>query len=201
MSVVTANPPLTFHERPLGRLTVKKYEAMVASGLLTKQDRCELIEGALVTKMGKRERHATGAEKSSQAIARSLPADWHVRHDAPVRIPDRDSEPEPEISVAFGKPDDCRKRHPGPKDLALVVEVSDTTICADRALAETYIGGGIPVSWILNVRDRQLEIHTRGSAAPAILGETELVDVLIAGACVGRIAVADLLPLDEGERA
>ena len=42
MSVVTANPPLWFHDRPLGRLTVNKYEAMVAAGLLTKHDRVGL---------------------------------------------------------------------------------------------------------------------------------------------------------------
>jgi Uma2 family endonuclease len=194
MSVATANPPLSFHERPLGRLTVNKYEAMVAAGLLTKHDRLELIEGALVEKMGKREKHATGSENTALAIARVLRSGWHVRHDNPVRIPNRDSEPEPDISVARGVPNDYIKHHPGPDDLALVVEVSQWTPQADRALAETYIGGGIPVYWLLNLRDRQLEIYTSGNSAPAILAENEFVDLVIASVSVGRIAVADLLP-------
>ncbi len=138
MSVATANPPLSFHERPLGRLTVQKYEAMVASGLITERDRIELIEGALVQKTGKREKHATGSAKTGLAIARILPPGWHVRYDNPVRIPSRDSEPEPDISVARGIPDDYIKHHPDSKDLALVVEVSQWTLQADRALAETY---------------------------------------------------------------
>lgn len=194
MSVVTANPPLSFHERPIGRLTTEKYEAMVASGLITEDDRLELIEGALLEKMGKRERHATGSENTAWAIARVLPSGWRVRRDNPVRIPDRDSEPEPDISVARGVPNDYIKHHPGPEDLALVVEVSQWTLQADRALAETYIGGGIPVYWLLNLRDRQLEVYTPGNSAPAILAENEFVDLVIASVPVGRIAVADLLP-------
>ena len=86
------------------------------------------------------------------------------------------------------------RRHPGPDDLALVVEVSQWTLQADRALAETYIGGGIPVYWLLNLRDRQLEAYTPGNSEPAIFAENEFVDLVIAGAAVGRIAVADLLP-------
>jgi Uma2 family endonuclease len=195
MSTVTAVPPLSFHERPLGRLSVEKYEAMVDSGLLTKHDHCELIEGALVTKMGKRERHSTGSLKCAMEIARLLPTGWHIRPEQPVRIPDRDSEPEPDISVARGKPDDYGKRHPGPDDIALVVEISDTTIRADRALAATYIGGTIPVYWLVNVRDRHLEVYRFGSEAPTILTEADSVDLVIAGVIVGRVAVADLMPL------
>ncbi|MGC8640967.1 MAG: Uma2 family endonuclease [Isosphaeraceae bacterium] len=194
MNVVTANPPLSFHERPIGRLTVEKYEAMVASGNITEDDRLELIEGALLEKMGKRERHATGSAKTGLAIARVLPSGWHVRHDNPVRIPNRDSEPEPDISVARGVPDDYIEHHPGPEDLALVVEVSLWTLQADRALAETYIGGGVPVYWLLNLRDRQLEVYTPANSEPAILAANEFVDLVIASVSAGRITVADLLP-------
>ncbi len=195
MTTATASQPLSFYERPIGRLTIEKYEAMVASGLITEADRLELIEGALVEKTGKRERHATGSANTGLAINHVLPTGRHVRYDNPVRIPSRDSEPEPDISVARGIPDDYIEHHPNPEDLALVAEVSQWTLQADRALAETYLGGGIPVYWIVNVRDRQLEVYTRGSDAPVILGETEFVDLVIDGVNVGPIAVADLLPV------
>ena len=95
MSVVTANPPLWFHDRPLGRLTVNKYEAMVAAGLLTKHDRLELIEGALVDKMGEQRetRHRVGEHgiggrpHSAHGLAPSSMTGY------PVRIPNRDSRP------------------------------------------------------------------------------------------------------------
>jgi hypothetical protein len=50
--------------------------------------------------------------------------------------------------------------------------------------------------WLLNVRDRQLELYTPGPGLknPTILTETDTADLVIAGQTVGRIAVADFLP-------
>jgi Uma2 family endonuclease len=203
MSTITT-PPLSFYGPtpegfpPPARLSVAKYEAMLASGAFTKDDRFELIEGTLVAKMTKKPRHSTGSELCGDAVRRLLPPGWHVRIEKPVRIPARDSVPEPDISVARGQIRDYEDRDPAPEDVALVVEVSDTTLAADRVMALTYGGGGIPVYWIVNVADRQLEVYTNpaGGAypAPTILGETETVDLIIEGVVVGRIAVADLLP-------
>jgi Uma2 family endonuclease len=106
--------------------------------------------------------------------------------------------PEPDVSVARGVADDYLHLDPGPGDVALVVEVSDSTLAGDRALAETYIGGGVPVYWLLNLRDRQLEVFTSaaGAQTPVVLAETDTADLVIAGAVVARIAVANLLPRD-----
>ena len=121
----------------------------------------------------------------------------------PVRIPERDSEPEPDLAVVRGDVDDYDDHHPGPADVALVVEVARSSLADDRALAQTYGGGGIPVYWIVNVDARQLEVYAHpapGARAggtyppPTIMGETESVALTIGGQLVGRIAVADLLP-------
>jgi Uma2 family endonuclease len=180
------------------RISVEKYEAMVASGVFTKRDRFELIEGMLVAKMTKGRKHSAGSVKCRRAIEPLLPAGWHLRVETPVRIPTRDSMPEPDVSVARGVPDDYLDLDPGPADVALVVEVSDTTLAADRAMAATYGGGGIPIYWIVNVADRQLEVYANpvGGAypAPTILGEADTVELVIEGQVAGRIAVADLLP-------
>jgi Uma2 family endonuclease len=169
---------------------------MIDAGLFSEDDRFELIEGTLVQKMTKKRKHSTGSEKSRRAIERALPVGWHVEMEKPVRIPARDSMPEPDLSVVRGEIDDYEDVDPGPGDLALVVEVSDTTVQADRAMAATYIGGGIPFYWLVNVRDRQLEVYTTGTgaSAPIILAQNETAELVIAGQIVGRIAVADLLP-------
>ena len=67
--------------------------------------------------------------------------------------------PEPDVSVARGEPDDYLDLDPGPDDVALIVKVSDTTLAADRALAAIYGGGRIPVYWIVNLIDRQIEVY------------------------------------------
>jgi Uma2 family endonuclease len=184
--------------RPLYRITVAKYEAMVASGAFTKADRLELIEGNLVQKMTKGRRHTASSELCWRAINALLPTGWHVRIEKPVCIPARDSEPEPDVSVARGSIEDYLELDPGSPDVALVVEVAESTLDDDRAMAATYGGGGIPVYWIVNVAGRQLENYANpiGGAypAPRILGETESVELTIEGQVVGQISVAKLLP-------
>lgn len=184
------------------RLTVDQYEAMVDAGILTEHDRLELIEGMLVKKMTKKPDHSAGSEKGRRTIDRALPAGWHTRHEQPIRIPPRDSEPEPDIAVVRGDVEDYITRHPGAPDTALVVEVARSSHAADRALAKTYGGGGIPVYWIVNVVDRQLEVYAHPTDGvypdPAILGETESVDLILADQVVAQIPVADLLPRKPG---
>ena len=51
-------------------------------------------------------------------------------------------------------------------------------------LAATYVGGGIPVYWLVNIPDRHLEVYTADATAPAIFAETDLVDLVIAGQTV-----------------
>src|SRR3954454_16270110 len=157
----TIAPKLLPPSMPAGRvpyrLSVEKYEEMIRLGLFSKRDRLELVEGQLVTKMTKGTKHSAGLTMCWRAIDRAVPPGWHVRVETPVRIPSRDSDLEPDVSVARGTVGDYLELDPGPGDVALVVEVSDSSIEADRALSPTYHGGGIPVYWIVNVRDRPLE--------------------------------------------
>ncbi len=209
MSVSTAArepaPPLSFRGRRLARLSVEKYEAMIASGAFTKNDRFELIEGSLLQKMTKHPPHSVTTGLCLDAIQRSLLPGWHARKEDPVRIPDRDSEPEPDVSVARGKRTDYLRRHPGPVDVALVVEVADSSVEDDRQMAVTYGGGGIPVYWLVNIPERQLEVYTEpsGPSAPigyrrcAVLGPADQAPLIIEGHVVAQIPVANLLPPPE----
>ena len=197
-TIAPAQSTLPLPGRVPYRLSVEKYEAMVASGVFTKHDRLELIEGMLVEKMTKGRRHSRASENCRRAIERAVPEGWHLEVEKPVRIPARHSMPGPDMFVARGVADDYEDLDPGPPDVALVVEVSDSTLAADQALAGMYGGGGVPVYWLVNLADRRLEVYSgaMGGAypAPTILGETQLVDLIIDGRDVGQIAVADLLP-------
>ncbi len=179
------------------RLTVEQYDQMVENGILPETNRFELIEGRLVEKMTKGGKHSASSERTWRAIHALLPDGWHVRIEKPVRIPQRRSEPEPGVSVARGSVDDYETHHPGPEDVALVVEVTRSSVAKDRKLARVY-GAGIPAYWIVNLPGRQLEVYTNpvdGTyPAPTILGETESVDLVIDGQVIGQIAVVDLLP-------
>ena len=127
-----------------------------------------------------------------------VPPGWHTRQQQPIRIPLRNSEPEPDIAVARGDLDDYDTEHPGPADIALVVEVAHSSLLADRALARTYGGGGIPTYWIVNPIDRQLEVYANptggGYPDPTMLAESAAVELIVAGEVVAQIPVVDLLP-------
>jgi Uma2 family endonuclease len=188
--------------RRLASLTVEKYEAMVATGLLAKRDRLELIEGHLVEKPTKHPPHSVTVGLCFDVISASFPTGWHVRAEQPVRIPDRDSEPEPDLAVARGRRADYLRVHPGPGDVALVIEIADSSIEDDRQMALTYGGSGIPTYWLVNIRDRQLEVYTNPSGPADPLGYRHVqvlfpdneVPLILDGQFVVRIPVAEFLP-------
>jgi Uma2 family endonuclease len=143
-------------------MTVDEYESLVRSGGLKSRNRFHLINGYLVAKMTQNPPRRVADELCGAALARILPTDrYHVAAAKPVRLPGRDSEPEPDRCVVRGTIRDYEDHHPGPGEIALIVEVSDSSLAEDRALArEVYGPAGIPVYWIVDLIHRQVEVHT-----------------------------------------
>jgi Uma2 family endonuclease len=185
---------------PLYRMTVDEYEALVASGGLKSGNRFHLINGYLVAKMTQNPPHRVADELCGAALARIVPADrYHVPAAKPVRLPGRDSEPEPDRCVVRGTIRDYEDHHPGPGEIALIVEVSDSSLADDRALAkEVYGPAGIPVYWIIDLVHRQVEVYTEpgpgGYRSTVVFPEGQSIPVVIDGRELGRIAVSEILP-------
>jgi Uma2 family endonuclease len=182
----------------LYRLSIEQYEAMVASGVFRKRDRLHLINGLLVNKMGEHPPHSAVCEASRLAIDPLLPAGWHIRNDRPLRIPSFASVPEPDIVVVRGTWRDYVRRHPEPADTALVLEVSDSSLYEDRGMADIYAAAGVAAYWIVNLVDRQVELHTdpspTGYRSRQLVTPGQDVPVVVDGIERGRIAVSDILP-------
>lgn len=183
---------------PLYRLSLELYEAMVESGVFTARDRFHLINGFLVARMTQNDPHCTADELCGAALDRLIPDGWHVRSAKPVRLPSQISKPEPDRSVARGTIRDYSHRSPGSADVALVVEVSDSSLGDDRKLARIYGGSGIAVYWIVNLVDRQVEVYTLpypdGYHSRQDFTPGQPLPVVIDGAEVGRIEATDILP-------
>ncbi len=179
-------------------ITVDQYERMIDAGTIGEDAPVELIEGRLVPKMTKKPDHMSASGRARRAIERVLPSGWHARIAGPVRIPSRDSEPEPDLAVVRGDIDDYEERHPDPGDVALVVEISKSSLAEDRKLAETIGGAGIPVYWIVNLVARQLEVYSRPAngtyTSSTIFKKNDLVDLVLDDQIVAQIRVSDLLP-------
>src|SRR5689334_16396495 len=144
----------------LYRLTMDQYEAMVDAGIFTGRERVHLINGYLVEKMTHKPPHAIADELCGEALRAVLPAGWSLRSGKPVRIPGLASEPEPDRCVVRGGIRDYAGRHPGPLDVALIIEVAKSSLDEDRAMAGISGRAGIPSYWIINVIDGQVEVYS-----------------------------------------
>jgi Uma2 family endonuclease len=192
--MATLVPPL-----PLARFSVEQYHRMIESGALTEDDRLELIEGWLVRKMAKGPAHEYTTGWLDDFLRQHVHPGWHVRNQAPVTL--AASEPEPDLAVVHGGRDAYRDHHPGVGDVALIVEISDTSLDTDRVKARTYGAAGIPEYWIVNLVSRCLEAYTDpsdvgdgGYTTCRVLREGEAVSVVIAGVQCATLPVASLLP-------
>ncbi len=201
MSTITpTRPPTRWVPKRLARLTVDQYEAMVDSGVFTKRDRFTLINGFLVAKVPKSPRHTFIAKHLARNLKRLVPSGWDFRIEDAVRLPD--SKPEPMFRGAGGHRR-LRGSHPGPADLAMVVEVAASSVSEDRQMADVYGPAGIPVYWIVNLKARQVEVYSllkrpgaSGYGKPRVFKAGQSVPLVIEGVEVGRIAVTDILPPD-----
>ena len=116
-----------------------------------------------------------------------------------------DSEPEPNLCIVRSESARYLDRHPGPADVALVIEVADSSLPLDRNRKQTiYVAAGIREYWIVNLDQRCVEVY-RGPGIPIELGRAAYSarQALGAGAAVplrigeresGTMAVAELAP-------
>jgi Putative restriction endonuclease len=190
----------------LYRMSLGAYDKVAAIGLLGPGDKVELIDGLLVTKMTKGDPHRVATHLTMDALAAVAPRGWFVSKEDPVALPTGPSgyasEPEPDVTLVRGTIRDYVRRKPDPEDLALVVEVAESSLREDRAKLARYAWQRIAVAWVVNLADRVVEVYTdpTGPVAPAgyravaTHGVGDTVAVVIAGREVGRVAVADLLP-------
>jgi Uma2 family endonuclease len=178
----------------LYRLTVREYEQI--AGILD-DDRVELIDGFMVKKMDKNPPHVIASRRADAAIARIAPAGWHTRAGDPIQTSGR-TEPEPDVALVRGTDDHYLHRHPGPDDIALVVEVADTSLLKDRRRRRTYGPAGIGAYWIVNLNSRKIEVYSdpnsNGYLSRVDYAAGEHVPVVVDGAMIGTVAVADILP-------
>ena len=183
-------------------LTRHEYQLLTEAGAF-KARRVELIEGVIYDKMAAMlSPHAMAVSKTSLAFSTAFGGQCAIRCQLPVRLNDN-SEPEPDLALARGIDDDYSE-HPAPADVLLALEVSDSTLAFDRReKASAYARANIIEYWILNVPERQLEVHRgpqRDSAMPFGWGYSVRLIVPESGRVATgwkpetEFAVADLLP-------
>jgi Uma2 family endonuclease len=151
VSVSTQNDAINFQQipavptEPVWRFSVEQYHQMICQSILTEDDPVELLEGWLTLKMPKNPPHRVATKLTRNILEKLVPNGWYVDTQEPITL-DK-SEPEPDIVIVRGDTRDYLDRHPGAKDIALVVEVSDSTLERDRTLKKRiYARANIPAN-------------------------------------------------------
>lgn len=141
------------------RFTVGEYHRMAEAGILGEDDRVELVGGELVEMTPIGTRHLACVVALNHLLVEAAAGRWFVSVQNPVRLSGRD-EPQPDLSLLARKPNPGAAAPPGPKDVLLVVEVSDTTLSYDRNVKlPLYAGSGVPEAWIVDLAGQKVEVH------------------------------------------
>ena len=159
-------------------------------------DNVELLDGYIVEREDVKPSHVLITGRLKLRLEMVLPPGWFVRKEEPLSIPDA-SQPRPDLAVVRGGLEDYPDRHPGPADTAMVAEVSDASLAHDQGEKRLiYARAGIPVYWVVDLKARQVEVYSRpaqgGYAEHRALKAGDVLPVVIDGAAVGSLAVADL---------
>jgi len=145
------------------RFSVDDYEQMVERGILTEDDRVELIRGEIIDKMSIGDEHAAAVSRLNRLFSRALGDAAIVCIHDPIRL--ADSEPEPDVALAKPQDDFYASGKPRPADLLLVIEVADTSLEADREVKRPlYAENGIAEYWIVNLAEACIEVHRQPRA-------------------------------------
>ena len=150
-------PGMAIHERRTRRWSRIEYERLIDLGVFQPGDPIELIGGELLVAEPQGAPHYTSIQKTTRVLERAFGPSWNVRTQGPMGL-DEESEPEPDVAVVTGEPEDYGRAHPSRADL--VVEVSESSLAYDRGhKGSVYARAGILDYWIVNLVDRNLEVY------------------------------------------
>jgi|GEM_PF-2446024 Uma2 family endonuclease len=135
---------------------LETYHRLSYSGYLPRN--LELLEGLIIQKMTISPLHAKIVNKLRRLIERNLPTGIILRQESPLSIPEMNSEPQPDLAIIKGSEDDYTESHP---NTALwVIEISNSTLNLDRKKINSYAKAGIPVYWIIDLVNNQIEVYS-----------------------------------------
>ena len=146
------------------RFTVEEYHRLGEIGMIAPDARTELLDGVIYEMAPIGPDHAWDTTGLSERLWRCAAGRAVVMVQQPLQL-SHDGEPVPDLMLL--RPDTDRTRIPGPADVLLVIEVSDTTLRHDRTTkAARYAAASIPDYWVYAV-------STGGRARPSIVVHRE----------------------------
>ncbi len=159
-TTTAASAPPTISAPARRRFTVAEYYAMADAGILSENDRVELLDGDLIVMPPIGNWHGGGVKFFANTLPPVLQGRAIIAVQDPVRL-DEHSEPQPDIMLLQWRDDFYRNGHPAPGDVLLLIEVADSSVEFDRTVKlAAYARAGIPEVWIVARAERRIEAYS-----------------------------------------
>jgi len=197
----TATPVTYGLDASIPRFSVARYQRMIETGILTSEDKVELLENYVVLKIPRNPLHDGTIQVATEVLAPAIPQAWRLRIQLTIVL--SDSQPEPDFAIVRGDARTYLARHPNPSDVGLIIEVADSSLLRDqRDKTRIYARAGIPIYWMVNLVDRRIEVFTQPSGPIAIptygsfqsYQSSDSIPLVVDGVRTASLAASDLLP-------
>lgn len=167
--------------------TVADYYRMAEAGILSEDDRVELLDGEVIEMSPIGSRHAACVDRLNRFLNGVKEPLFIVRVQNPIRLDDH-SEPQPDITLLRARSDFYAEAHPTPADVLIVIEVSDSSVELDRQVKlPLYAQAEVPEVWLANLPDDTVEVY-----AQPLNGVYQMVKVFGSGETVISQMVPEL---------
>lgn len=155
------------------RISVEEYGRMVQLGILTENDRVELIHGYLVSIPSPGSKHSACVNRLNFLFHTLGKKNWIVGVHNPIQT--TDSKPEPDLTLLRPRDDFYAESTPQASDILLLIEVADTSLDFDRdTKLSLYAEAGVAEYWIVNLIDSCVEVF-RGPRSDGTYADSQTV--------------------------
>ncbi len=202
ITTATPNATITVPEevRPY-LISAATFGRMLDAEVFPDEDRVELWDGQITTKMAKNKPHWLSSNKTYFALTRVLPPGWHAGNENPIGL-NQKRVPLPDLILLRGLFDDYIDRDPTPADVGLIVELADSSLRYDTgAKLAGYAEAGIPAYWVVNLVKNVIQTYAepvpteRRYVQEAVYTVGQAVLLRLDGTLVAEIPAVDLLPV------
>jgi Uma2 family endonuclease len=154
------------------KITVQRFQDLIAAGVLRDDDQIGLVDGKMIGSAPIEALHAWTAHRMSEVLRKHAAPVAHVWVQLPVALADL-SQPQPDLALIRSKPEGYRRELPREQDILLVIEVSDSTLAYDQGPKQRlYAKHNIPEYWIVDVQAKRVEVY-RGPSGNGYLRTLE----------------------------
>lgn len=131
--------------------------AMFDAGILSRDEKLELIEGEIIQMNPQMLPHLALKSRLAGVLARCLPSSFEVSIEGSVQV-DEANLVEPDLIVTLTLP--MERRFVRADEVGIAIEVADTSLPYDLGLkAAIYARAGIEELWVVDIKGSQTWVH------------------------------------------